>query len=420
MGRRVVITGLGIATALGIGVEENWQKLLKGISGIRVLDRVSPPVAAARVDRAYLKKMAEGVPDGPGVPLERKTLFALWAAGSALGDAGLLHLTGDRNRWGLFSSEGIRAVDLAGMARYLDQKGDFDTVRFLKRQDPLEHREADRFRGGGYSALVSETFDLRGPGRVITSACASATQAIGLGFRAVRRGDADLVVAGGSDSMTDPVGLAFFMLLTAASVSSGGVKADCRPFDRRRNGLVVGEGAGFLVLEDLSHATARGARVYAEAAGYGSSMDGFRLTAPDPMGTGAAKAMERALMDGDVGVEEIDYINAHGTGTRQNDPAETNAIKEVFGDRAGRLCISSSKSMIGHLMAASGGPECVYTVLTVKNDEIHPTINLCHPDPRCDLDYVPNLRRRRVVRAAVSNSFGFGGQNVSIVVRKFE
>ncbi len=209
------------------------------------------------------------------------------------------------------------------------------------------------------------------------------------------------------------------MLLTAASVSSGGTKTACRPFDRKRNGLVVGEGAGFLVLEALPHAQERGAHIYAEMAGYGSTMDAFRATAPDPRGLGAARAMQHALDDAGLGIGDIDYINAHGTGTRQNDISETNAVKKVFGAQATKLCVSSSKSMIGHLMAASGGPECIYTVLTVQNDEIHPTLNLRNTDPKCDLDYVPNVKRKRVVRAALSNSFGFGGQNASIAVRKY-
>ncbi len=219
--------------------------------------------------------------------------------------------------------------------------------------------------------------------------------------------------------MIDPVGLVFFLLLTAASTSRADPQTVCRPFDKKRSGLVIGEGAGFVVLEELAHAQARKAAIHAEVAGYASSMDAYQVTAPHPEGRGAAHCMRLALQDAKLNPGEIDYINAHGTATVLNDLAETQAIKTVFGPDARRVAISSSKSMIGHLMAASGGPEFIFTVLTVKNDAIHPTINLEHPDPRCDLDYVPRVKRAKIVRAALSNSFGFGGQNAAIVVKKY-
>jgi len=275
----------------------------------------------------------------------------------------------------------------------------------------LSHRPA---------GLIAKKFRLHGTNITVTSACASATQAIGLAYRNIRRGDADLVVSGGADSMINPIGLIFFVLLKAASTSSADPRSICRPFDKKRSGLVMGEGAASVVLEDLSHALSRGARIYAEVAGYGSSMDAHRVTAPHPQGRGAAQSMRMALRDGSVHHEEIDYINAHGTGTKQNDLVETIAIKTVFKEHACRIPISSSKSMIGHLMAAAGAPEFVYTVLSVQRDEIHPTINLSHPDPKCDLDYVPHERRQRPIRAALSNSFGFGGQNASIIVKKYD
>lgn len=216
-----------------------------------------------------------------------------------------------------------------------------------------------------------------------------------------------------------PVGLVFFVLLGAASTSSKDPRSACRPFDRSRSGLVMGEGAGVAVLEEESHAVKRGARIYAQVAGYGSTMDAYQVTAPHPKGVGAEKSMLAALRDADLNPEEIDYINAHGTGTKLNDAAETIAIKNVFKEHAHRVSISSSKSIIGHLLAASGGPEFVYTVLSVQRDKIHPTINLTNPDPKCVLDYVPNEKKPRTVRAALSNSFGFGGQNATIVVKKY-
>jgi 3-oxoacyl-[acyl-carrier-protein] synthase II len=227
------------------------------------------------------------------------------------------------------------------------------------------------------------------------------------------------MLAGGADSMINPVGLVFFVLLGSAALSKIEPECLCRPFDRKRSGLVMGEGAGMAALEDESHALARGARIYAEVAGYASTMDAWRLTAPHPEGQGAEGSMSRALADAGIGPGEIDYINAHGTSTKLNDLAETIAIKKVFGECANQIAISSSKSLIGHLLAGSGGPEFVFTVLSVAGDKIHPTINLSNPDPKCDLDYVPNVMRQKVVRAALSNSFGFGGQNATIVVRKY-
>jgi 3-oxoacyl-[acyl-carrier-protein] synthase II len=240
-----------------------------------------------------------------------------------------------------------------------------------------------------------------------------------MGYRTVQRGDADIVVTGGADSMINPIGLVFFVLLGAASVSSEDPQSLCRPFDRKRAGLVMGEGAGIVVLEEASHAQKRKARIYAEVAGYGTSMDSYQVTAPHPKGAGAERSMKLALADAGLNNSQVDYINAHGTSTKLNDAAETQAIKNVFREYAGSIPISSSKSMIGHLLAASGGPEFVYTVLSVLNDAIHPTLNLVNADPKCDLDYVPGKMRFKTVTAALSNSFGFGGQNASIIVKKY-
>ena len=220
--------------------------------------------------------------------------------------------------------------------------------------------------------------------------------------------------------MINPVGLVFFVLLSAAAVSAENPSEVCRPFDRKRSGLVMGEGSGFAVLEEESRARERGARIYAEVAGYGSTMDAWKVTAPDPQGRGAERSMKRALEDAQMDPEAIDYINAHGTSTKLNDAAETLAIKNVFGEHARILSVNSSKSLIGHLLAGSGGPEFVFTALSVNRDRLHPTINLLNRDPKCDLDYVANSAKERTVRAAISNSFGFGGTNASLIFKAFE
>jgi 3-oxoacyl-[acyl-carrier-protein] synthase II len=420
MAERVVVTGLGLVTALGIGVDQNWRRLLSGVSGIRPLDlphaATSPVGAAGQITGPDLEKMRAVLGHSDCSHDGKKILFAHWAAMSAWKDANLHRFNGKRHRWGLLGAEGIPTVRISDLGPFVTREGRLDMGRYWQ-SSGFPH--TDGRVAEGMVPRLAHKLGLNGPNGLIMSACASGTQAIGLAFRVVRRGDAEVMVAGGTDSMIDPVGLMFFVLLTAASVSMGGRESVCRPFDRRRNGLVVGEGAGFLVLEAHSHARRRGARIYAEIAGYGSTMDAFRATAPDPKGAGAARAMGMALEDAGLAREEVDYINAHGTGTRQNDAAETLAIKRVFGSWANRLCISSSKSMIGHLMAASGAPECIYTVLTVQNNEIHPTRNLDNPDPKCDLDYVPGVKRSKTVRAALSNSFGFGGQNAAVAVRKY-
>jgi 3-oxoacyl-[acyl-carrier-protein] synthase II len=301
----------------------------------------------------------------------------------------------------------------------VDGSGKFDLARFALECKQVHRESLIRNNSSRAAALISEKFGLHGVNATVTTACASATQALGMAYRAVGRGEADLILAGGADSMLNPVGLIFFVLLGSAAVSRLQPELLCRPFDRKRSGLVMGEGAGIVVLEEESHALKRGCRIYGEVAGYASSMDAYRLTAPHPDGRGAEESMKRALADAELGPGEIDYINAHGTSTKLNDQAETLAIRKVFGEEADRVAVSSSKSLIGHLLAASGGPEFVFTTLSVARDEIHPTINLTNPDAKCDLDCVPNVKRSKVVRAALSNSFGFGGQNATIIVRKY-
>ncbi len=422
--KRVVVTGLGLATALGIEVRENWRNLLAGISGIGALSLHQSESftlrAAGEVSASGRRKIFEAFQNSGSCAGERRTLFAFWAARSAIRDAGLGIRDGPRHRYGVISSAGIGVYRLEDVAEWINEKNAFDYHRFGKEYDKAKQDSNIKNSANRAAGLISSLFRLNGPNCTITSACAAATQAIGLAYRNVQRGTADVMVAGGADSMINAMGLSGFLLLKAATVGSGDPKRACRPFDRKRSGLVIGEGAGFVVLEERSHALRRGAKIYGEMAGYGSSLDAFKVTAPHPEGVGAQRSMVRALNDAGLNPSDIDYINAHGTGTKQNDVAETNAIKAVFKEHAPKLAISSSKSMIGHLMAAAGGAEFIYTVLSVRDDVVHPTINLTHPDPKCDLNYVPNVKQNRRVRAALSNSFGFGGQNATLAIKKHD
>jgi 3-oxoacyl-[acyl-carrier-protein] synthase II len=421
--KKVVVTGLGLATSLGLDLEGTWGSLLAGVSGIRRLTHPeylnSPIQAAGTVTDSDWRTIQNTFPDSAASEGERRTLFALWAGRAAMTNAGLKPLHGFNGRYGVCLAAGLGINCMEDIQRWTGSNRQFDYAKFGREYDQVSSESAIRNNANRPAALIADQFGFSGSNCTITTACSSATQAIGTGFRAIQRGDADMILAGGSDSMINPLGLMTFVLLGAAAVSSEDPATICRPFDRRRSGLVVGEGAGVVLLEEESHALQRGARIYAEVAGYGTSMDAYQVTAPHPKGAGAEAAMQRALKDASLSAADIDYINAHGTGTKLNDATETLAIRRVFQEHSASVAISSSKSMIGHLMAAAGGPEFIFTVLSVCRNEIHPTINLKSPDPKCDLDYVPNEKRTRTVRAALSNSFGFGGQNASIALKKY-
>ena len=421
--RKVVVTGLGLATPLGLDVETNWQRALDGESGISRIDypgaEKSPVQAVGEIKERDWNKVKEEFQEDASNEGERRTLLALWTARSALNDAGINHHNKYRSRFGVAFAAGLGINRLEDVQNYLKMNGEFDFIRFGKKYKNVHKESIIRNNSNRAAALIAKKFKLNGPNYTITSACASATQAIGTAYKTIRRGEADLMVAGGADSMINPVGLIFFVLLKAACASSSNPQELCRPFDRKRSGLVMGEGAGAAILEEESHALKRGAKIYAEVVGYGSSIDAFKVTAPHPDGNGAEQSMSAALKDAHMNIDEIDYINAHGTSTKLNDSAETLAIKKVFKENVSRISISSSKSLIGHFIAASGGPEFAFTVLSALRDEIHPTINITNPDPKCDLDYVSNGKRKRRVRAAMSNSFGFGGQNATVVVKKY-
>lgn len=422
--RKVVVTGLGVVSCLGLEVEQNWGRLLAGVSGIRLLDVEAAEASAVKiggaVSRDDFRRIKEEFPEEAAREGERRTLFSLWAAKSALSDAKFSSDEARRERCGVAFASGLainRPEDVAG---WINKDKKFDMARFSREYTNVHPESIMRYNSNRPAALLAKQFGLCGMNFTITTACASGTQALGLAFRAIQRGDADMMLAGGADSMINPIGLVFFVLLGAASISSEDPLTSCRPFDRKRSGLVMGEGSGFVVLEEEGHALRRGAEIYAEVAGYGSSMDAYQVTAPHPGGKGAEQSMRSALKDAGMAPDEIDYINAHGTSTKLNDAAETLAIKNLFLDHARKLAVNSSKSMTGHLLSASGGPEFVYTVLSVKHDAVHPTVNLTHPDPKCDLDYVAEGKRLMRVRAAISNSFGFGGQNASIIARKYK
>jgi len=420
--RRVVVTGLGLVTPLGIGTAKNWRRLLAGESAVRPIDILpgkDPPVRfAGQVSEEDWQRLEAAEPEEAARRGERRVLFALCAAAEAVDDAGLLASAPLGRTAGVSLAAGLGIVRLEDVLLGADEEGAFDPRLFARRLDGLRPESICLNPSDRPACLIAARYGLTGPSATTTSACAAANQAIGTAYRMIRRGDADVMIAGGADSMIHPVGSAFFVLLGAASTSRSGPEGVCCPFDRRRSGLVMGEGAGMVVLESEEHARGRGARIYAEVAGYGVSMDAHQVTAPHPQGRGAAAAMADALRDAGMKPEDIRYINAHGTATKLNDAAETLAIKQVFGAHARQLAISSTKSMIGHLLGACGAPEFACTVLSVYHGRVHPTINLTHPDPKCDLDYVAEGSRRLAVDAAMTNSFGFGGQNAVLIVRK--
>jgi len=421
--RKVVVTGLGMATALGLNVTESWEKALAGESGIRRLkypDTEKAPVrAAGAVAAKDVERIKQDFPESASREGEQRTLFALWAAASALRDAAAINPNGDRGRYGVSLAAGLGINRLEDLQRWIKNRNEFDLFLFGQEYAAVHRESIIKNNSNRASTRVAQEFGLGGPNLTVTTACASATQAIGTAYRTIVREEADMMVAGGADSMINPIGLIFFVLLGAAATKGANPAEMCKPFDRRRAGLVLGEGCGIAILEEEQHAIQRGARIYAEVAGYSSTMDAYQVTAPHPQGLGAEKCMRKAIEDAALSPQDIDYINAHGTGTKLNDKAETTAIKNVFQAHAYKIDINSSKSLFGHLLAASGGPEFVFTVLSVQGDILHPTINLTHPDPKCDLNYVPNVKKTRRVRAAISNSFGFGGQNASVVVKKY-
>ncbi len=411
MRRRVVVTGLGVVTSLGCVVDELWQKLLAGESGIHDLRILDPTPFKVRfggdiydwdpadyIDRKELKR------------LDRFTQFALVAGTDAVRDSGLDFQQEESFRCGVILGSGIGGLsEIETQVSRLLSKG----------PDRVSALTIPKLMLNAAGGNLSIRYGLRGPNYTVATACASATNAIGDAFKAIQYGDADVMITGGTEAAITQMGLSGFQNMKALSERNDAPTAASRPFDIDRDGFVLSEGAGILVLEELEHAKARGARIYCEVVGFGASGDAGHITQPDEHGYGAARAMANALHDGGLSPEQIDYINAHGTSTPLGDKAETQAIKHVFGEHARALSISSTKSQLGHSLGASGGIELVVTVKALTSGIVPPTINLDNPDPECDLDYTPHKPRERTIRYAMSNSFGFGGHNASVVIGQY-
>ncbi|ADD02540.1 beta-ketoacyl-ACP synthase II [Thermoanaerobacter sp. CM-CNRG TB177] len=407
---RVVVTGVGVITPLGNTVEKFWNSLINGESGIDTVTKFDvsefPTKVAAEVKdfepTLYIdKKEARR--------MDRFIQFAVASAKLALEDSQIDLSKVDLNRFGVIYGTGIGGMEtLENQIKIMYEKGPGKVSPFF-----IPMMIANMAAG-----QIAITFGLKGINETIVNACASSTNAIGEAFKAIQRGEADLIVTGGTEAAITPMSFAGFCAMKAMSTNEDPKKAS-RPFDLNRDGFVMGEGSASLILESLEHAQKRGAKIYAEIIGYGATDDAYHITAPAPEGEGAARAMEAALKDGKVSFEMIDYINAHGTSTEYNDKFETMAIKKVFKDHAYKLYVSSIKSMLGHLLGAAGAVEAVATVLTIKNGIIPPTINYETPDPECDLNYVPNEAIEKEVNYAISNSFGFGGHNGTILFKKF-
>lgn len=409
--RRVVVTGVGAVTPLGIDVETTWKNILQGKSGIGPLTRVNAEEYPAKVAAQINDFIPENYMDRKEArKMDRFTQYAVASALMAVKDANLTIHEENADRIGVWIGSGI-----GGMETFEQQYETF-LNRGYRRVSPffVPMLIPDMATG-----QVSITLGAKGFNSCTVTACATGTNSIGDAFKVIQRGDADAMISGGAEAPITKMSVAGFCANTALSTNPDPSNAS-RPFDKNRDGFVIGEGAGIVVLEELEHALARGAKIYGEIIGYGATGDAYHITAPAPGGEGGARAMKMAIHDAGLKPEEIDYVNAHGTSTEYNDKYETLAIKEVFGDHAYKLAISSTKSMTGHLLGAAGGVEAIFTLLAMKDSMIPPTINYETPDPECDLDYVPNKARSQEIKAAMSNSLGFGGHNATIVFKKYE
>jgi 3-oxoacyl-[acyl-carrier-protein] synthase II len=427
MPHRVVITGIGWITPMGHSIEAVWKRLLAGESGIApttIFDASTFPTSISAEVKGF--RLEEHISEiGPHKGAGRNTQFALAACEQAWQDAKLDRSKLDLDRVGIYLGSGEGSLDFdaftaANLSAWNPQINGLDMVRWgqlaMELMNVTRELEQEPNMPLSHLALLSGA---RGPALNCLTACAASTQAIGEATEILRRGDADVMLGGGAHSMIHPFGVTGFNRLTALSTANDNPPKASRPFDAQRGGFVLGEGAGMVILETLEHAQNRGARILAEVVGYGSTADAFRITDQDPQGMGAVGAMQEALADAKLKPSDIHYINAHGTGTRENDGNETGAIKTVFGDRSKAPPVSSIKSMMGHLIAAAGAVELITCVLAIRDNVLPPTVNLEHPDAECDLDYVPNKARSARVDVALSNSFGFGGQNDSIIIKRF-
>jgi 3-oxoacyl-[acyl-carrier-protein] synthase II len=412
--RRVVITGLGVVTPLGNDIETFWSHLKNGVSGIHTIDAFDTAAYDCKIGgqvRDFNAKLFFKNPKDVRRS-DRFSHLAMAAAKMALEDSGIdVANLERRDRFGVLVSSGIGGLKtLQEQLTILLTKGPTRTSPFT----------IPMLLSNMASGLISMEFDLHGPNMCIVTACATSNNAIGEAWRIIKFGDADVFVAGGSEASIVEIGLAGFSAMKALSTRNDEPERASRPFDRDRDGFVVGEGAGILIVEELEHAKARDAKIYCEITGYGLSADAYHMTAPPPDGEGAARAMQVALNHARIPPEGVDYINAHATSTDIGDICETRAIKRVFGDQAYKVAISSTKSMTGHLLGGAGGIEMAACALAIRDSVIPPTINLENPGEECDLDYTPNVARQKKVRVALNNSFGFGGHNATLVAAAFE
>ncbi|MEK3855494.1 beta-ketoacyl-ACP synthase II [Cytobacillus sp. FSL H8-0458] len=409
--RRVVVTGIGAVTPLGNNTETTWNNIKSGISGVGPLTRLNADEYPAKVAAEVKNFNPEDFFDKKDArKMDRFTHYAVASSMMAVKDANLQITDENAHRIGVWIGSGI-----GGMETFENQYETF-MKRGYRRVSPffVPMMIPDMATG-----QVSIYLGAKGFNSCTVTACATGTNSIGDAFKVIQRGDADAMISGGAEAPITKMSVAGFCANTALSTNPD-PKTASRPFDQNRDGFVIGEGAGIVVLEELEHALARGAKIYAEIVGYGATGDAYHITAPAPGGEGGARAMKMAIEDGGLQPGDIDYINAHGTSTDYNDKFETLAIKEVFGEHAYKLAVSSTKSMTGHLLGAAGGIEAIFTVLALKEGILPPTINLESPDPECDLDYVPNTAREKEITAAMSNSLGFGGHNATIVFKRYE
>jgi 3-oxoacyl-[acyl-carrier-protein] synthase II len=410
--KRVVVTGLGVISPIGIGKDAFWENLAAGKNGIASITHFDAS--------AFSSQIAGEVKDfNPANYLEKKEArrlvrfiqFAVAASQIAVKDANLTIRAENAPEIGVVIGSGIGGISfLEEQAAVLREKGPDKISPFT-----VPYMITDMAAG-----YVSINLGAKGPNSCVVTACASGTNSIGDAFEIIKRGDAKAMIAGGTEASITPLGFGSFCAARALSTRNDEPQRASRPFDKERNGFVMGEGAGIVILEDLEFAKARGAKIYAEIIGYGMSGDANHITAPAPEGEGAVRAIRAALKDANISAEQVDYINAHGTSTILNDKYETIALKTVFGERAKSIPISSNKSMIGHLLGATGAVELIATILSINNETIPPTINYENPDPDCDLDYVPNQARKQPINIAMSNSFGFGGHNAILIVKKYQ
>jgi 3-oxoacyl-[acyl-carrier-protein] synthase II len=425
MRRRVVVTGVGCVTPLGTDVETLWGRLLKAESGIGRTTLFDASNFPTQISAEVKNWDVSAVGEDPAVwqYCGRHTRFAVGAAKQAVTSSGILDGKLDPTRFGVYLGSGEGQQDFDRFTKMMVGAMEGDqlnmtkfTQRGLELLHPLSELEQEPNMPAGHLAGL---FNAQGPNANCLTACAASSQAIGEAVEMIRRGDADVMLSGGTHSMIHPFGVTGFNLLTALSTHNEEPTKASRPFDKNRDGFVLGEGAGMLILEELEQAKARGAHIYGEIVGYGSTADAFRITDTHPEGRGAESCLKMALADAEKNLTDIHYINAHGTSTNVNDKVESLAIKKVFGEQAYKTPVSSTKSMMGHLIAAAGATELIVCLMAIRDNVLPPTTNYETPDPDCDLDYVPNTARQARCDTALSNSFGFGGQNITLVVTRF-